>query len=85
MNRIGADWSSGDPKLSAYFIPLSTVTSWPAPNTTNPDRRTWYIPYAVCIEILATAVTAVRFYNTWWTRVDRRINVDDVFIFIGWV
>jgi hypothetical protein len=66
-----------DLKSTSYLIPLSAIEKWPAPNLTNPDRRTWLIPFTLILEVFATTTLMCRL----WARVNRLaggLRADDV-------
>ncbi|TID22645.1 hypothetical protein E2P81_ATG01771 [Venturia nashicola] len=73
-----------DPTFTAFKVPLSAIAKWPPPNFTNPQRRTWFIPYSVTLFLLASLVVAARL----WTRMNRKAGVyglDDSFILGAWI
>jgi hypothetical protein len=68
---------NGRPQSTSYLIPLSAIEKWPAPNLTNPDRRTWLIPFTLILEVFATTTLMCRL----WARVNRLaggLRADDV-------
>ena len=70
--------------FTIYRIPFSIVAEWPSPNTVDPERRHWFIPYASVLEVVSTLVLAVRL----WTRGGKRgggLGPDDLLIILAWV
>ena len=73
-----------DTTLTSYHIPLTAIAQWPAPNLIDPERRTWIIPFAIILEVLATVGLVGRL----WARFNKyagRLAMDDGLVVAAWV
>ncbi|TLD15110.1 hypothetical protein E2P81_ATG09958 [Venturia nashicola] len=70
--------------VTPYAIPLYAVTSWPAQNDTNPERRTWLVPLSSCLLALSTLVLFVRIYSR-TAGFSGKLGLDDALITVAWV
>ncbi|KIW03331.1 uncharacterized protein PV09_05543 [Verruconis gallopava] len=71
-------------KLTSYFIPISAVEKWPAPNMIDPETRLWLIPMALILEVLASVAVICRIR----ARVGKLaggIGADDGLIVASWI
>ncbi|KAF2672564.1 hypothetical protein BT63DRAFT_130797 [Microthyrium microscopicum] len=84
MSEIGKPEPGSDIFFTSYFIPLSIVGKWPPPSGANAERRTWYVPYAIFLQVIAALCVAIRFYATYTKRI-RAFGIDDVLIIGGMV
>ena len=71
-------------RVTAFKIPISVAASWPSPNYTNPERRTWLLPYSVALQTFVTIVLLVRLWVR-FTKQAGKIGPDDVLIVLSWV
>jgi hypothetical protein len=70
--------------FTAFKIPFSVAAQWPSPNYTNPERRTWLVPYSVTLQVFVTIVLLVRLWVR-FTRQAGKIGPDDFLIAMSWV
>jgi hypothetical protein len=65
-------------------IPLDYIFLWPKPNYINPERRTWFVPYAITLEVVTTVIVGARLFAR-FKRDAGRPGLDDVLMVIAWV
>jgi hypothetical protein len=61
--------------------PLSTI---PLSGNLHADRRTWFTPYAVVVEIITTVLLGIRLGSR-ISKLGGRPGIDDVLITGGWL
>jgi len=80
---LGAGSSPGQELyLTAYFVPISIVSKWPLGQPS--EKRYWYIPYAIALNVIATIAICIRLYASLSGRI-RKAGLDDCLITLGWV
>ncbi|KAF2493751.1 hypothetical protein BU16DRAFT_464366 [Lophium mytilinum] len=65
-------------------IPTSATAQWPAPNYTNPERRTWFPVFGLILQVVATLLFATRLLSNLLRR-GGSPSIDDAFISIAWL